>query len=33
MEDYLRGRGMRTVVRDEKSEWREVKREYYKDKF
>ena len=25
MEDYLKGREMRTVVKDEKSEWREVK--------
>ena len=25
MEDYLKGRDMRTVVKDEKSEWREVK--------
>ena len=25
MEDYLNGREMRTVVKDEKSEWREVK--------
>ena len=25
MEDYLKGREMRTVVGDEKSEWREVK--------
>ena len=24
-EDYLKGREMRTVVKDEKSEWREVK--------
>ena len=26
MEDYLKGWKMRTVVKDEKSEWREVKR-------
>ena len=25
MDDYLKGREMRTVVKDEKSEWREVK--------
>ena len=25
MEDYLKGRNMRTVVKDEKSEWRKVK--------
>ena len=25
MEDYLKGREMRTVVKDEKSEWKEVK--------
>ena len=25
MEDYLKGREIRTVVKDEKSEWREVK--------
>ena len=25
MEDYVKGREMRTVVKDEKSEWREVK--------
>ena len=25
MEHYLKGREMRTVVKDEKSEWREVK--------
>ena len=25
MEDYLKGRKMRTVVKDEKSEWRELK--------
>ena len=25
MEDYLKGREMRTVVKNEKSEWREVK--------
>ena len=25
MEDYLKGREMRTVVKDKKSEWREVK--------
>ena len=25
MEDYLKGREMRTVGKDEKSEWREVK--------
>ena len=25
MEDYLKGRKMRTVVKDEKSEWREMK--------
>ena len=25
MEDYLKGRQMRSVVKDEKSEWREVK--------
>ena len=25
MEDYLKGREMRTVVKDEKSKWREVK--------
>ena len=25
MEDFLKGREIRTVVKDEKSEWREVK--------
>ena len=25
MEDYLKGREMRTVIKDEKSEWKEVK--------
>ena len=25
IEDYLKGREMKTVVKDEKSEWREVK--------
>ena len=25
MDDYLKGKEMRTVVKDEKSEWREVK--------
>ena len=25
MEDYLKGRKMRTILKDEKSEWKEVK--------
>ena len=33
MEDYLKGREMRTVVKDEKSEWRKLKVEYHRDQF